>query len=124
MSTLTAPPTPRFTAMGPNEIAWVWLDLAAWLPAGDTPVSPMVAITPLPGDAAPLTVSVPATIDTGLRTFRLPSGLPYISAGPRIMAELKSTGATIGNDYAVVFTWTDSTGQTLSRTVMQNIANR
>lgn len=124
MSTLTAPPTPRFTAMGPTETAWVWLDLAVWLPIGDVPSAPVVTITAIPGDATPITVSVAATIDTGARTFRLPSGLTYLSAGPRIMVELKSTGATIGNDYSVVFTWADSTGQTLSRTVMQNIANR
>ena len=121
---LTDPAPLRLTAMGANDLAWAWLDLSQWIPPGDTPSAPVVTVTAIPGDVAPMTIATAATIDTGSRVFRMPGGVNYTSAGPRIMVKLQTAGATVGNDYALVFQWSDTLGQILQRTVHINVANR
>jgi hypothetical protein len=117
-----APPVLLFGSAGPLDTDWYWLDLGLWLPPGDVVSSPVVTITPIAGDAAPLTVAVAAALDTGPRTFRMPSGIDYVSAGPRIMVKL--TGGTVGNTYSISFTWSDSQGRTITRKRLLSIADK
>ena len=108
------PPLLSFGSAGPSDQDWYFLDLSAWLPAGDTPSSPVVTIS-YSGftDSNPMTVLTAASIDTGNRTFRMPSGVDYVSLGPRIMVKLG--GGSIGNTFMVNFAWSDSQGRQLVR---------